>query len=228
MTAHPLWLRRVDPRWHRDFTARVDGLASRAARAARDPVAEATRIRTAAVRAGRIVEHGRDWTEAMELAESPLDLSAAGPSWLAEKARMVVKHRPRAKLETWSEAPRPPQLPRAVPRDADHPDGLETPTEIMRRRSREQREADAALTRRASALPYDRSRPRGFVASLQRDGTYTFTDRTGLRVPGLAMTASGVVVEDATPERSDELSAAGVVAFGETVVGFARELARRR
>ena len=84
-----------DSRYHESFVRRVRRLAVRA----RDPVKEEARLRTAAVRAGRIAEHGTAWADAMEIAERPLDLSAGGPPWLAEKMRTVVRHRPKPKAQ---------------------------------------------------------------------------------------------------------------------------------
>jgi hypothetical protein len=70
-----------DPRYLARWKARIETLAARATRAARDPAEEEARLRHAATRAARVVEHGTDWADAMELAERPLvlDLSAEVP-----------------------------------------------------------------------------------------------------------------------------------------------------
>jgi hypothetical protein len=90
------------------------------------------------------------------------------------------------------------------------------------------RAARAAGTRRKSFPPYRGGR--GFALTSRGDGLFSVSDRDGNVVPDLALSASGAVVEFVaaeTPDRPGELTARSVLRFGDLVVGFARELAKK-
>jgi hypothetical protein len=219
-----------DPRYLAAWRGRIDALAARA----RDPAERARRIERLAL----VAEHGGAWVEALDLARTPLvlDLSAEIPQPRAPRHPPARQTRPRRGSLRASAGPR-------------------------LRRIRQ--------TRRAPSPSYDRSRPRGFVASIRPEGGYSVTDRFGVPVSGLVLTAAGNAVEfvpagepgdvveahqtctcqhPATQhfgadlrgpcqicsctkftldELPDGLSSDSVIRFGQTVVAFARELARR-
>jgi hypothetical protein len=230
-----------DGHYYARFVQRVQALADRA----RDPVKEEARLRTAAEHLAVTAEHGREFAEVLALARRPLvvDLSAEIPQ-------------PRAKRHPPSRQPRP------------RSGSVRASAGARLRRIR--------LTTRRRAPAHDKTKPRGLVASLQADGTYSVSGPDGRSVPGLALTAAGALVEyvaeepgpDAwnvncicghqrlghfdKPEDVDgpcnaagcdcaefraapppldlppgELTARSVLRFGDLVVGFARELAKK-
>lgn len=85
-----------DPRYLAAWRGRVDMLAARATRAARDPQREEARLRAATERFAVVAEHGRDYADLLDLARRPLrlDLSAEIPQ-------------PRTKRHPPSQQPRP-------------------------------------------------------------------------------------------------------------------------
>jgi hypothetical protein len=197
-------LRGADPRAFAAWRRRIEGLASRA----RDPAERARRLERLALRA----EHDGAWLDCLDLAHRPLDLTAA-PSWVAEKARTVVRHRPAR--------PGPKSGPR-VPESPQPTRSLAASAAIRHRRIRETRPA---------VLSYDRSKPRGYHATLRADGLFDVSDPHGQPVRGLALTAAANLVEYAAKPPLDlppgELTARNVLRFGDLVVGFARELLAR-
>jgi hypothetical protein len=122
-------------------------------------------------------------------------------------------------LDLSAEIPQP-RAPRHPPSRQPRPHGSVRASAGARlRRVRE--------TTRRSAPPYRGGR--GLVASALGDGTFRVSYR-GRPIPNVALTASGSLVEYVDKEPDDApggLSSESVLRFGDLVVGFARELARR-